>query len=506
MPKKNPSNKYLTIVRKLIPEGIKEFINYTTIFPVGDIVKAATSYLSSAPKVLNRDELYERGLRMLRRGKTHIVAVNTVAKEDSQNYILSENNHYEKDYFEQLLRIVQKNRHGISATLPVRRYMDLNDVQKCEEAISLLLYGSDIEIYDSAIPIEFLIRDDEEVLLGFPEGNELSHGVQLRNKSVCATLNKWIESQSGSRQQPTSARVGFKDPPKIASCIEDKRRENGKPILDDSLIHAIDVLERMKIEDPLDATKKSFDDFISWYPNLYDETACKSFYHHLATYAKKHTRSAPSFLDCGCAHALGADILTMDGIKYWGVDASEALLEKAKQKLWNTGAKLIAGDIVKVLLESKGGPKGSPRLPNKFDVIACQGNTFDFFLGDLQKWFVLTLFKSRLKNGGILFLTQKSFTKGESKVERALPRNDGGIDIITYDLDWKGDFVKLDVEFEGHCVGSVIQHPTMTDWLEKACRTLGFVRMEDTEDHWPNWFGPRGAKHPYDAYVFRLEE
>ena len=197
MKKKSP-NRFSRFVKKWTPPALRGFIDHQTAPMVSDLALGGLNFLRHTPKVLTKDEVYERGLSILKRGTKSILVVNTVGKEGAQKYVLHWGHDYQKEYFEELFRIVQKNRHGVGGKLPIARYTNLNDRQKCEEAISLLMYGSDVEIYHSTIPIEFLIRDEEEVLLGFPVNNELTHGVQLsKARDVCATLRRWIEDQSG---------------------------------------------------------------------------------------------------------------------------------------------------------------------------------------------------------------------------------------------------------------------------------------------------------------------
>ena len=529
-------NELVKRVRQWTPTVVRELVSRYSGVPLAyDLVEAATNLLRHTPRVLTKDGLYKRGLTMLKRASNSIVVVNTVTKEDAQNYVLDWGHPYQKQYFEELFRIVQKNRHDIGTPLHIMRFTDLNDVQKCEEAISLLLYGSNVEIYDSAIPIEFLIRDTEEVLLGFPENDELSHGVQLkRSKNVCATLNKWImdqtssihsvppepvrEAESGAvvevkySSPPTPSGGGFTDAQAIAQRIREKRQVNKKVIGDHSLLHAMDLLAKMNVDNPISATQQAFDEFYDWYPNLYDENKCEYPYKALANYVKKLTlKGNPTFLDVGCAHGLGSEFLDMEGVEYWGIDVSTVLIEKAQHKLLHRSKNFMVGDMVKLLLKpgmsryfdvSRRG--SSSPLPNKVDVIACQGNAFDFFLGDLQKWFALTLFKSRLKERGLLFLTQRSFAKTESRVERKLPAPGGTVDTIVYNLEWSGDFVKLDVQIEDKPIGSVIQHPTDPAWLQRTCVNVGFKAI-DTKHDLPEWFGPRGGK-PYQVFAFQLAQ
>jgi hypothetical protein len=170
----------------------------------------------------------------------------------------------------------------------------------------------------------------------------------------------------------------------------------------------------------------------------------------------------------------------------------------------HTAFLLIGGNLGDRGTRSNAADSQSTPPPDKFDVIACQGNTFDFFLGDLQKWFALTLFRKKLTDRGVLFMTQKSFAKGESKVERKVPGPGRDITII-YDLEWSGDFVRIAVRAEDRHLGSVLQHPTHPAWLVETCLKAGFGSVGGAKSNLPRWFGPRGGQ-PYDIHMFQLKE
>jgi len=529
MKKKSP-NRFSRFVKKWTPPALRGFIDHQTAPMVSDLALGGLNFLRHTPKVLTKDEVYERGLSILKRGTKSILVVNTVGKEGAQKYVLHWGHDYQKEYFEELFRIVQKNRHGVGGKLPIARYTNLNDRQKCEEAISLLMYGSDVEIYHSTIPIEFLIRDEEEVLLGFPVNNELTHGVQLsKARDVCATLRRWIEDQSGPIKRelhveadpesesplpeidhgPAAVTVEdvYKDAQSIARRFRDKHEHPDIP--NHSLIHALDLLESMDNKEPIAATKDAFDSFKDWYPALYDENEYEYRYKALAEYTKSLTRKLhPVFLDVGCANGVGAEILHDNGIRFWGVDVAGSLLKKARRE--SPHEMFIEDDMIHVLLQAGKDVRGKgeySHLPDELDVIACQGNTFDFFLGDLQKWFALTLFKSRLAPGGILFVTQRSFQKGESEVKRSIPRA-GDPDEVIYGLTWSGDFVKIDVRVKDKlgaekCLGTVVQHPTAPNWLKETAQKAGLHPIDYSGSELPKWFGPRGGQ-PYEAFVFQL--
>src|SRR5439155_12470801 len=128
--------RFSRFLKKWTPPALRGLIDYQTLPLVSDVALGMTNYLRHTPKVLSKDEVYERGLSMLRRGIKNIVVVNTVGKEGAQKYVLHWGHDYQKEYFEELFRIVQKNRHGVESKLPIVRYTNPNDRQKCEEAIS----------------------------------------------------------------------------------------------------------------------------------------------------------------------------------------------------------------------------------------------------------------------------------------------------------------------------------------------------------------------------------
>src|SRR5207248_1294019 len=138
--------------------------------------------------------------------------------------------------------------------------------------------------------------------------------------------------------------------------------------------------DSMENKDPVAATKAAFDNFKDWHPDLYDESECEYCYKALAEYVKILTRkNNPVFLDVGCANGLGAEILHENGIRFWGVDVSGALLKKAKSH--SRHEMFIERDMIDVLLRPGKDFRGKgeySHLPDELDVIACQGNTFDF--------------------------------------------------------------------------------------------------------------------------------
>ena len=83
MKKKSP-NRFSRFVKKWTPPALRGFIDYQTAPLVSDLTLGGISFLRHTPKVLTKDEVYERGLSILRRGTKSIVVVNTVGKEGAQ--------------------------------------------------------------------------------------------------------------------------------------------------------------------------------------------------------------------------------------------------------------------------------------------------------------------------------------------------------------------------------------------------------------------------------------
>src|ERR1044071_6573201 len=138
MTTKKNSNALIKRGKRLLSTWGEDFVDAWFPFPVLKPTRLLYQFVLGKPRVLTREDLYEFGLRMLKRGRKSLVAVNTVGREDSPNFFTMPGHMQEKRYYEHLFRIVEGNRHGVGTPLAVRRYMDLADVNKCEEAISLL--------------------------------------------------------------------------------------------------------------------------------------------------------------------------------------------------------------------------------------------------------------------------------------------------------------------------------------------------------------------------------
>src|SRR5205807_5052641 len=120
--------------------------------------------------------------------------------------------------------------------------------------------------------------------------------------------------------------------------------------------------------------QKAFNTFYNWYPYLYEGEQYGHCYQTLAQYVKRTTNRHPTLLDVGCAHGLGAEILNDNGIRYWGVDVSEALIQKAKER--ERHETFVVADMIKVLLNYGGYNRWLGRgkqpltIPGELDVIA----------------------------------------------------------------------------------------------------------------------------------------
>jgi hypothetical protein len=492
----------------------------------GPIIRRTYLTVRLWPRIVpDKIGLMNDGVRLLKAAKRQITVASTLASEDLPIFLNEspEENEARRKYYEELFSTVHRNRLNLRRPRPlvIRRFMDLTDMHKCEEAMALLYYGSDIEIHHSTVPLEFLNMDDELLLLGFPAGEQLLSGIRLYDRKMCEAVSRWlVEHERGAQknlrgnkkpersaiddtQQPQSS-LQFTRPSELAAFVREHdlvqthyRKQRKFKDYENSLL--INAAELLGDEAPSQICARAFDSFSRWYPHLYDQEASYGRYEALAHFIyRKIDSSSPTFLDCGCAHGEGAKVLHDHGIQYWGVDVSEELIKEAEVK--QHPARFVACDAMTALLNQRGRD-----LPKKFDVIACQGNTFDYFLGPAQKWFVLSLFKKNLNKGGLLFFTGAVFDKRKPQDTRQVPsRFDGPPREVLFDFKWSGDYAQIDVKFEGKSQGSVVVHPTDRGFLERELQKLGFKYLKKNDHKLFDWYGPRGS-NPYYVYVFQNE-
>ena len=165
------------------------------------------------------------------------------------------------------------------------------------------------------------------------------------------------------------------------------------------------------------------------------------------------------------------------------------------------GVRFLTADVLGTLMHVD--PRASHfyrKAPEKFDIIACQGNTFDFFLGPVQKALALFLFDQWLSKDGILIFTGHDFSKGDLKASRELPLQVAEKPLkIEYNLTWSGAYCRMDIRDEDGASKSWLPlHPTQFTWLKSFLEAMHYEQVQLDVD----WFGPNGG-NPYYLWAFR---
>jgi|GEM_PF-6772480 len=451
-----------------------------------------------------RDELYAVGREMLESARNDVTTVSTIRGEHpsapSANKIV-------REYFIELCRIVYRNRLHPSKTTNIVRYSNLKDAARCHEALSLLYYGAGVTIRHSEVPIEFVTTDGEKALIGFPGANGLFGGFRSWDPQKCLTLASWVTAYCSADYAATTS------PHALAAQIEELRAVSGQPEHDSDCL--CQVAKVLKTESVVKACGEMFDQTSDWIDGIYDPSDVQTYYSALAQ-AVRYRRGSEmnlSFLDVGCGTALGVNELKKHDFSYWGLDVSEPMIAKARDHLgdpvgWSPKAghtprfNVFRCDAIGALLGVDPRAKDFIRAaPKKFDVIACQGNSFDSFIGPIQKELALYLFDQRLHEKGYLVFTGGEFSNGAPSVERK-PIVGGMERSIQYEFDWAGEYCRLNVKTGGHMLEtSVVMHPCRREWLTRLLGTLGYEPVDPVA--FPvRHVTPRGGQRYY-TWVFQ---
>jgi SAM-dependent methyltransferase len=199
-------------------------------------------------------------------------------------------------------------------------------------------------------------------------------------------------------------------------------------------------------------------------------------------------------LDVGCGPGIGAGTFQLEGYNFYGVDFSSKMIEAAKKNYPNVN--FILSDIFQLLTKVN-----RVKMPKKFHIILCQGNTFDFFLGPIRKLLALFLFDKYLKKGGYLIFTGEIFSKRSIKVSRNLPKPIGDSVTIDYSLEFEKSYCCLKVNKNEEELVKTYLHPTDYPWVSNRLEYLDY-----TEINYPHsWYGPNGGK-PYDIKIYKKNE
>jgi len=442
------------------------------------------------PEVMrDRSDLYRKGAALLAGSRRTVTTVSTIRDEEFPSRPgKSLADPHIRDYYISLHRVAYMSRLD-GERVKLLRYADVLDPDKCQEAISLLYYGSGVEIIPSTVPVEFLSVDGQSILIGFGGSDRLFGGFIVSDPELSKAMSGWIRSHGNPDRE------AIKSPIALAEYVKSQGRDHGPSCL-------CNIVAELGDEKPSRNHSAGFDEVSTWYYDLYAQVTAGHFYEPLANAIRKKLREPErklTFLDIGCATGFGALELTKSGFGYWGLDSSARMLGKAPK---DQGPRFCECDAIGALMGVDPQAKRFYRERSRtFDVIACQGNTFDYLLGPVQKALALFLFDATLPPGGLLLFTGADLTnptplpgQGQSsKTKRRI-----GLADVEYEMWPLGEYQRLVVTSPRGST-TFVRHPCSLPWLRGFLKQMDYAEV----DLGIEWFAPGEHSEPYKLTAFQ---
>lgn len=387
--------------------------------------------------VNDRKKLYSIGHRILNRANRSISVFSTLRGEAPERDASDEVVHYRRALH---LLAMQSNQFGSGSKISVERYVDLRDQHKANEALVLLLWGQNVKVRYSTFPIEILIRDGEELLMGFPSEGVLVAGIHSSNASLIQAVESWISVH-------TRAESGA--PITSPLRLVQKRCEMLDAETSEDDLYA--PLEKLGVDDNYEESLRSTFDVFSSYRNLYGREVSR-FYNGLRGELLHRFSREPSiqFLDCGCGPAIGCEELVGNSegnpkIVYIGVDLSGEERFKKNQYIVidNYISLVLEASLAKhrMLRKKIARTRKAIQLIQNLHMVAFQGNTFDYLLGYEQKEIVIRSLYDLIVPGGLLLVTGQSYFNNDGSLREEILSVDGKS--LHIKVKWAGTFGKI---------------------------------------------------------------
>lgn len=452
-------NNKIVLWGKRIGYDIISFIVPFLALPVQWTVDLCEKYKSRQKSFDNTDDMYKEGDRLTELAKESIVTLSTMRHRDTTNKVKKHDEYYLNLYEKMIFA-------GETNEVKVTRYLNLEDKRKCTEARSLnyLTNPDNCSIYHTSTPIEMVLIDKSEALIGFPDGdNNLSYGFTFNNPSACEKLQVWHTTIGTQTNKITNQHKG--------GCLCQ---------IDSWLNESDDYSMRLV---------NGFDSMASWYDNIYDR---KKYSKWLSQTIDKVKEKIPeqdgSFrvLDLGCGTAFDASIFNEKGFHYTGVDISEGMPVKARQNTDPTDSTFVNDEITHFLFGERESRKQRKKT-EQFDLILLLGNSFDYILGEFHKELVLMLISSSLKPGGVIIFSGSKIPLVHKRGDnRTLYNSDADADADadgdSYNIevtDSKGEYRLINVTNSTDSSKlEFILHPTDYIWVARVLKKRDFRRLE----------------------------
>lgn len=170
-------------------------------------------------------------------------------------------------------------------------------------------------------------------------------------------------------------------------------------------------------------------------------------------------------LDAGCGTGFHSILLSRLGVAVAGVDASPAMVERARENARRLDAA--------VTFQSGGFSEISTLSPGPFDAVMCLGNSLVHLLTGAELNDALMNFRSVLRPGGVLVVQLLNYERILSGKQELLGRREAGGTTFERRYAYHGDTVTFTISRDGKAE-SVTLRPLTRPALESALDGAGF--------------------------------
>lgn len=434
--------------KKLAEEAVKEGISYATI-PGINFMISLYDYIRKKPSTFDQiHEMYKSGLRLVNSANEEIITFATLKHEDKYE-IKGRFDEYYLSLYHKMVTTSQKK------PLKIFRYLNQTDEEKYSEAIVLrnISNKSTCNIYHTETPIEMVLTDKANALVGFPDtSGKLAFGLSIKNKEQSFHLAEWTKSLTLRPGSHTHSK-------KCLSHIE----------------------HWLSNETYKSNIQNCFDSLSFLYDYLYNKDVYGLWLENLARKTKDHFRRVTNrkIIDLGCGTALQMQKLTALDFSYVGVDISKKMIDIAKERNMDGKASFHQEEITKYLLERY------DEKSTQYDVFLFLGNTFDYFLSEFHKNLILSLVNALITPGGIVIFSGAKFNNKENPVTRDLygwKKNKR----IEYRDEWIGRYCRRTIYnikegIDPEKISSIVMDATEENFLLASMEKMNFKKLEGWE-------------------------
>lgn len=189
-------------------------------------------------------------------------------------------------------------------------------------------------------------------------------------------------------------------------------------------------------------------------------------------------------LDAGCGTGFHSILLSRLGVAVAGVDASPAMIERARENARRLDAA--------VTFQTGGFSKISTLSPGPFDALFCLGNSLVHLLTDDELRGALTNFRSVLRPGGVLVAQLLNYERILAGKQEVLGRREAGGMTFERRYVYHDETVTFSISRGGKS-DSVTLRPLTRGTLEAACAAAGFTDVRASGDLAMGSFDPSGS-------------